>query len=145
MYQKLGLLSSWFMELCISRLVVVSHEVTKKQSACASSGPHDHYSELFTRMAALKFESTGWTMTCGFALLQHRIRWGGCIGVWVTDLWSRCFSSMSTIFTRCLLIQRGATTHYLKNCLFMPSLWPESWEHITHHLCQHPLDNCNTM
>ena len=40
---------------CTSRLTVVSREAKKKQHACASSGPRDHYSELFTRMAALKF------------------------------------------------------------------------------------------
>ena len=39
----------------ISRLTVVSREAKKKQHACASSGLRDHYSELFTRMAALKF------------------------------------------------------------------------------------------
>ena len=39
----------------ISRLTVVSREAKKKQHACASSGPRDHYIELFTRMAALKF------------------------------------------------------------------------------------------
>ena len=39
----------------LSRLTVVSREAKKKQHACASSGPRDHYSELFTRMAALKF------------------------------------------------------------------------------------------
>ena len=39
----------------ISRLTVVSREAKKKQHACASFGPRDHYSELFTRMAALKF------------------------------------------------------------------------------------------
>ena len=39
----------------ISRLTVVSREAKKKQHARASSGPRDHYSELFTRMAALKF------------------------------------------------------------------------------------------
>ena len=39
----------------ISRLTVVSREAKKKQHACASSGPRDHYSELFTWMAALKF------------------------------------------------------------------------------------------
>ena len=38
----------------ISRLTVVSREAKKKQHACASSGPRDHYSELLTRMAALK-------------------------------------------------------------------------------------------
>ena len=38
-----------------SRLTVVSREAKKKQHACASSGPRDHYSELFTWMAALKF------------------------------------------------------------------------------------------
>ena len=38
-----------------SRLTVVSREAKKKQHACASSGPRDHYSELFTRIAALKF------------------------------------------------------------------------------------------
>ena len=30
-------------------------EAKKKQHACTSSGPRDHYSELFTRMAALNF------------------------------------------------------------------------------------------
>ena len=39
----------------LSRLTVVSREAKKKQHACASSGPRDHYSELFTRMAALNF------------------------------------------------------------------------------------------
>ena len=39
----------------ISRLTVVSREAKKKQHACASSGPRNHYSELFTWMAALKF------------------------------------------------------------------------------------------
>ena len=39
----------------LSRLTVVSREAKRKQHACASSGPRDHYSELFTRMAALKF------------------------------------------------------------------------------------------
>ena len=38
----------------VSRLTVVSREA-KKQHARVSSGPRDHYSELFTRMAALKF------------------------------------------------------------------------------------------
>ena len=31
--------------MCVSRLTVVSHEAKKKQHACASSGPRDHYSE----------------------------------------------------------------------------------------------------
>ena len=39
----------------ISRLTVVSREAKKKQHARASSGLRDHYSELFTWMAALKF------------------------------------------------------------------------------------------
>ena len=30
---------------CLSRLTVVSREAKKKQHACASSGPRDHYSE----------------------------------------------------------------------------------------------------
>ena len=38
-----------------SRLTVVSREAKKKQHARASSGLRDHYSELFTQMAALKF------------------------------------------------------------------------------------------
>ena len=42
-------------QLAISRLTVVSREAKKKQHARASSGLRDHYSELFTRMAALKF------------------------------------------------------------------------------------------
>ena len=37
-----------------SRLMVVSHEA---KHTCVSSGLCDHYSELFTRMAALKFEN----------------------------------------------------------------------------------------
>ena len=40
------------MKAAISRLTVVSREAKKKQHACVSSGPRDHYSELFTRMAA---------------------------------------------------------------------------------------------
>ena len=39
----------------LSRLTVVSREAKKKQHAHASSGLRNHYSELFTRMAALKF------------------------------------------------------------------------------------------
>ena len=37
--------------------MVVSHEAKKKQRARLSSGLRNHYSELFTRMAALKFEN----------------------------------------------------------------------------------------
>ena len=44
-----------FAQNYVSRLTVVSREAKKKQHACASSGPRDHYSELFTRMAALNF------------------------------------------------------------------------------------------
>ena len=40
-----------------SRLMVVSREAKKKQHAHTSSGLCDHYSELFTWMAALKFEN----------------------------------------------------------------------------------------
>ena len=40
---------------CKSRFTVVSREAKKKQHARASSGLRDHYSELFTWMAALKF------------------------------------------------------------------------------------------
>ena len=39
----------------LSRLTVVSREAKKKQHARASSGLRNHYSELFTRMEALKF------------------------------------------------------------------------------------------
>ena len=48
--------SAVFLEHVLSRLVVVSLEAKKKQHARASSGlrNHGHYSELFTRMAALK-------------------------------------------------------------------------------------------
>ena len=45
------------MQNTISRLMVVGREA-KKLHACTSSGLCDHYSELFTQMAALKFEST---------------------------------------------------------------------------------------
>ena len=46
-----------FCQMQRSRLTVVSREAKKKQHARASSGLRDHYSELFTRMAALKFEN----------------------------------------------------------------------------------------
>ena len=36
-----------------SRRAVVSHEVKKKQHACAYSDQCDYYSELFTRMVGL--------------------------------------------------------------------------------------------
>ena len=35
----------------------MSCEAKKKQHACASSGLRDHYSELFTRMEALKLKN----------------------------------------------------------------------------------------
>ena len=35
--------------------MVVSREAKKKQHARVSSGLHDHYSDLFTRIAALNF------------------------------------------------------------------------------------------
>ena len=38
-----------------SRLTVVNRQAKKKQHAYASSGLRDHYSELFTQMAAIKF------------------------------------------------------------------------------------------
>ena len=41
----------------LSRLTVVSREANKKQHAHVSSSLRDHYSELFTWMAALKFEN----------------------------------------------------------------------------------------
>ena len=41
----------------ISILTVVNCEAKEKQHACVSSGPHNHYSELFTWIAALKFEN----------------------------------------------------------------------------------------
>ena len=44
-------------EVALSRLMVVSCEAKKKQHAHASFGQHNHYSKLFTRMAALKFEN----------------------------------------------------------------------------------------
>ena len=45
-----------YINACIqSRLTVVSRKAKKKQHARASSGLRDHYSELFTWMAALKF------------------------------------------------------------------------------------------
>ena len=40
-----------------SRLTVVSRKAKKKHHARASSALCNHYSELFTRMAALKFEN----------------------------------------------------------------------------------------
>ena len=37
--------------------MIVSCEAKKKQHARVSSGQRDHYSELFTQMAVLKFEN----------------------------------------------------------------------------------------
>ena len=51
----LELLEAMLLAIDISRLMVVSREAKKKQHARASSSLCDHYSELFTRMAALKF------------------------------------------------------------------------------------------
>ena len=46
----------WYKNFIIeSRLTVVSRKAKKKQHACASSGLRDHYCELFTSTAALKF------------------------------------------------------------------------------------------
>ena len=39
-----------------SRRVVVSRKAKKKQHACAFSGLHNHYSELFTQMTGLIFK-----------------------------------------------------------------------------------------
>ena len=44
--------------LFISRLKLVSGKAKKKQHAHLSSGLYDQYSELFTLMAALKFDNT---------------------------------------------------------------------------------------
>ena len=41
----------------VSRRAVVSRKAKKKQHACAPSGLCDHYSELFTRMEALKLKN----------------------------------------------------------------------------------------
>ena len=55
-HSKLGVCITIVVENFLpSRLTVVSREAMKKQHARASSGLRDHYSELFTRMAALKF------------------------------------------------------------------------------------------
>ena len=51
------LISDLVANLLMSRLTVVSREAKKKQHACTSSGARDHYSELFTRMAALKLQN----------------------------------------------------------------------------------------
>ena len=56
----------------ISRLTVVSREAKKKQHACVSSGPCDHYCELFTRMAALKFESAVTQLLQQCCLLNYK-------------------------------------------------------------------------
>ena len=48
---------SIYIYIYISRRAVVSREAKKKQYACASSGLRDHYSELFTRMEALKLKN----------------------------------------------------------------------------------------
>ena len=56
----------------ISRLVVVSREAKKKQHACTSSGPRDHYSELFTRMAVLKLEKAVTQPLQQFRLLNYK-------------------------------------------------------------------------
>ena len=41
----------------IARLTVVSRDAKKKQHAYASTGLYYHYSELCTRMAAIKFKN----------------------------------------------------------------------------------------
>ena len=44
------------MHIFISKQAVVSRKAKKKQHAYVSSGLHDHYSKLFTRMAGLKIK-----------------------------------------------------------------------------------------
>ena len=50
----------------------MSREAKKKQDVHLSSGLHDHYSELFTRMAALKFENAVNKPLQQYRLLNYR-------------------------------------------------------------------------
>ena len=52
--------------------MVVSREAKKKQHARASSGLRDHYGELFTRMAALKFVNAETQPLLQYRLLNYR-------------------------------------------------------------------------
>ena len=61
-----------FVEGSLSRLTVVSRKAKKKQHARASSGLRDHYSELFTRMAALKFVNAVTQPLLQYHLLNYR-------------------------------------------------------------------------
>ena len=56
-----------------SRLTVMSDEAKEKQHACTSSGLHDHYSELFTQMAALKFVNAETQPLLQYRLLNYRL------------------------------------------------------------------------
>ena len=55
----------------VSRLTVVSREAKKKQQAHMSSSLRDHYSELFSWMAALKFENAVTQSPSSFAYLHN--------------------------------------------------------------------------
>ena len=61
----------------LSRLMVVSHEVKKKQHARESSDLCNHYSELFTRMAALKFENAITQLLWTLSAMTSKTKNGG--------------------------------------------------------------------
>ena len=49
------------MHSSISKFAIVNCKAKKKQHACVSSGLHNHYSELFTQITALKFKNSNST------------------------------------------------------------------------------------
>ena len=55
-----------------SRQAEVSHEAKKKQHVCSFSGLRNHYSELFTRMAALFFKMLQLSHYYSYRLVYYR-------------------------------------------------------------------------
>ena len=52
--------------------MVVSREAKKKQQARMSTGPCNHHSELFVRIAAVKFKNTVTQLPKQYRLLKYR-------------------------------------------------------------------------
>ena len=50
----------------VSRITVMSHKANKKQHPCASSALGNHYCELFTHMATLKYANPVPKLACSY-------------------------------------------------------------------------------
>ena len=77
-----------------SKITVVSHEAKKKQHIFTSSGLCDHYGELFTQMAALKFNNTIYNRS---AIVDHLLITDLAHSNWVESTTQR-WNKLSQLF-----------------------------------------------